>query len=105
MKIRIIHLDRLLSRKVFDIDGICAGRIEEAVTRTQAGEHFVEEFLLGRGGLFERLSIPHVALKFVRLLGARGRLASHRVKWEQMDLSDPTHPRLRCRINQLTEIH
>jgi hypothetical protein len=40
----------------------------------------------------------------VRLLGGRKDGASHRVRWDQMDLSDPEHPRLTCAADELAPI-
>jgi hypothetical protein len=61
----------------------------------------VEEFLLGRGGLLERLSVADLSLVPLRLLGARHAGDGLRISWQQMDLSDPARPRLRCRCDDL----
>ncbi|HVS73345.1 MAG TPA: hypothetical protein VHQ47_18965 [Phycisphaerae bacterium] len=98
------YLDTLLGRKVFDPDGRCAGRIEEIIAHTHDGQCEVEEFLLGTAGLFQRLSIAHVARHLLRLLGAHGHPASHRVPWRELDLQDPRRPRLRCSTASLKKI-
>lgn len=97
-----IHLERLLSKKVYDSDGRNAGRVEEVVARVSQEGCLVEAYLLGGSGLMERLSIPDFALKLVHLAGARkARGGERRVPWHLMDLSNPKRPRLRCTLEQL----
>lgn len=103
MKRQMIYLDELLGRKVYDIHGKCAGRIEEALASTR-GECTIDEFHLGRVGLFERLSIAHFANHLLRVVGATGNGASHRVPCDQLDLTDPRRPRLRCAASELKKI-
>ncbi len=104
MKHRTVYLDTFLGKKVYDPAGQCAGRIEEVVARTEHGQCIVEEFHLGGVGLLQRLSIAHFAERLIAPLGATGRRASHSASWEQMDLSDAKHPRLRCAISELKPI-
>jgi hypothetical protein len=91
---RRIRLQRLLGRKVVDKDGRAGVR---------DGVCVVESFELGRQGLLERLSIGDVSLAMVRVLGARrgAKASGHRVPWQQLDLSDAEHPRLRCAVTEL----
>ena len=93
---RLLPLDRLVGRPVVDRNGQPAGRIEELRVETRNGEWIVVEYVLGVGGLLERLN---VGLKL--LLGARLRRRSapaHRI-----DLSDPGSPRLTCGRDELRE--
>ena len=99
-----IHLDDLLSGKVLDRDGRVAGRIEEIVADDKGDYCEVREYLLGRRALLSRLSIASLSSGVVRLLGGRTLRASHRVPWNQLDLSNPRHPRLRCRADELETI-
>lgn len=99
---RPIHFQHLLSRCVLDASGRRAGRIEEIVVkRRDDGAYIVESFLLGAAGLGARLSIPYLALHLLRPLGVSNQKASHRVPAEQMDLSDPRHPKLKCPREEL----
>jgi sporulation protein YlmC with PRC-barrel domain len=100
---RLIRLQRLLGRKVLDADGRSAGRIEEVRAQVRDGAFMVESFELGRAGLLERLSISDVSLALVRGLGARRAAAGsgRRVPWEQLNLDDWEHPRLRCTLAEL----
>ena len=101
---RRVHLERLLGKKVLDPAGECAGRIEEVRCRHEGDEVVVVEYLLGRGGLMQRLSIGGAAGVLIDLLGAYGNPASHKVPWDKMDLSDPEHPRVTCRADELDTI-
>jgi hypothetical protein len=99
-----IHLDDLLSRKVQDAAGKPAGRIEEVLARRKDGRYYVAEYHLGRAALNERLGLVPFSEGLIHLLGGRRRSASHKVPWDQMDLSDPLHPKLRCLVSELEEI-
>jgi sporulation protein YlmC with PRC-barrel domain len=94
-----IHIEHLLGRKVIDQQGKPAGRIEEIQCQPSTagdGRTVVTDYLLGRGGLLERLSISTISLALVGFLGAHKGAGTHRVPWEKMDLADPHHPRLKC---------
>ena len=101
MPTRRIRLHKLLSHDVVDTAGRRAGRIEEVRATVRGGECLVEEYILGREGLIERLSVPELATAFLSFLGAGKPAGGQRVPWHQMDLSDPDRPRLRCTIDQL----
>jgi hypothetical protein len=79
---REVNFELLFGRDVVDANGKKAGRIEEIVASHRGGEMVVTEFHLGSGALAERL--------FAHL-----RKPPKRVKWGDLDLSDPDHPRLR----------
>ena len=97
-----MRVEELLGRKVVDAEGRSAGRIEELRAHVRDGKCVVTRFDLGREGLLERLSVGGVTLELVALLGGRrGAARGHSVPWEQMDLHDPKHPRLRCRVADL----
>jgi hypothetical protein len=101
MPTRRIHLEQLVGRQVRDLAGEPVGHIEEFRAENNNGHCEIQEYLLGRAGLLHRLSIPDVAMLFLRPFGARRTGHSLRVPWQQMDLSDPMHPRLRCTREQL----
>jgi hypothetical protein len=94
---RRIRVHNLLNRQVLDAEGRPAGRVEELRACVRDGQCFVEEYVLGRQGLMERLSIADLSLVALRALGARHGAPGHRVPWHQMDLTDPRKPRLRCK--------
>jgi hypothetical protein len=74
------------------MEGRRIGRIEEMRTGSDKGG-IVREFLLGRRGLLERLSLARTLL---------GRPHSPTiVRWDQIDLSNPARPILTCRLSEL----
>ena len=84
-----IPLDMLLGRMVRTRQGARVGRIQEM----QLSESLeVVEFLVGRQALLRRLS----ALGLIRR-----KLRGFRIRWDQIDISDPAHPHLTCAINEL----
>jgi sporulation protein YlmC with PRC-barrel domain len=85
---RTVSLELLIGKKVVDADGQPVGRLEEVRARWQGGACLVQEYHLGPAALAERLMAPH-------------RRRPLRVPWEQMDLSDPDHPRLTVRRDQI----
>jgi hypothetical protein len=99
-----IHLELLIGRKVIDVDGRPAGKIEEFIARRRDGKYYVEEVHLGREALFERLSIVKLSLAVLRIFGATGHGASHKVPWDKMDLIDSEHPRLKCKASELQDL-
>jgi len=104
MPTRRVRLHRLLNHKVVDSAGKPAGRVEEVRAVVRDGQCLVEEYLLGRGGLLQRLSIADLSLAAVRLLGGRSSHGGKHVPWHQMDLTDPDHPRLRCTMEELEKM-
>jgi hypothetical protein len=86
------HVEHLLGARVRDPDGQVVGRIEEMIVEIVDGEHVVVEYHLGPAALFERIAGFVTSLPF---LDALGRHRGHCVRWQDMDLSDPLHPRAR----------
>ncbi len=93
---RQIRVQELVGRRVVDVNGKVAGRIEEIRAVWRGDDCFVEDFELGTAALFERLG-----LSARRLVGWRGRAEPIRIPWQQLDLSDPETPRMRCAIEEL----
>jgi hypothetical protein len=93
---RTVRLELLHGRRVRDVDGRVAGRIHSVKAERVGDECLVREFHLGPAALLERLGITLSALT--------GLPFSHeplRVPWEELDLADPEHPRLRVRLEEL----
>ena len=103
---RIVHLETLLGKKVYDAAGQVAGRIEEVrAHQTIDGCCVVDDFLLGRGALLTRLSVPNLAGVFTHWLGSyAARQATHCVPWDQLDFSDVRRPRLKCMADELKRL-
>ena len=87
-----LPLHRLLGRPVLDADGRSIGRIEEIHAEPRNGELVVTEWVLGAGGLLERLGL--VAMARV-LLGWPPVRAPEVLGWAEIDFADPERPRRR----------
>ena len=97
MKRDEFYLDQLLGRMLLARNNRPVGRIEEFQTE-QRGDHFhIVEFLIGSAGLMSRLD---VGVKALFGKGAGGKIA----RWDQVDISDPVHPRLTCSVEELQDI-
>lgn len=96
---RLLHLERLHGRKVLDVEGVVAGSIHSVKAERVGKECLVREFLLGPAALLYRLGLSAAGL--VGLAWGSGPL---RVPWEQLDLADPEHPRLRCTLDELKRL-
>ena len=102
MEFHEAHVELLLGRKVVDTDGKVVGRIEEMKSAIVDGERVVTEFHIGPAALLERVGGAMIELPIF------GRLVSSRpvrsVSWDMLDLSDPRHPRLRGRLDEVARI-
>jgi hypothetical protein len=97
---RLIHVELLLGRKVLALNGQSIGRLEEIRTKTSRGHFFVSEFLVGSYAVLERLAAWSIGRAVLRVFGAK-RQDGYRIRWDQLDLSDPQHPRLLCNVDEL----
>jgi sporulation protein YlmC with PRC-barrel domain len=83
----------LLGRPVVAKNGRRVGRLEELRVDPTEGSFDVLEFVIGTGGLLERLSVRGTVF---------GRRATSLVaRWDQIDISDPTRPTLTCSVDEL----
>lgn len=98
-----INAELLIGRKVCDVNGEKVGRIEEFRVERQEAACLVEGYLVGTSALIDRLSAWTLIRPIHKAL--RGRmLSTYEVPWEQMDLSDPKHPRLRIPKSELRHV-
>jgi hypothetical protein len=91
-----VRVGRLLGRRVLAANNRSIGRLEEFRVEQRAGGWVVSEYLIGVGGLAERLGVG------VKLLFGR-RVSVRVARWDQLDISDPYHPRLTCPVGDLRE--
>jgi sporulation protein YlmC with PRC-barrel domain len=88
-------VELLLGVKVRDVNGEKVGRIEELrVERTDRGL-LVEAYLIGASAVVDRLSAWTLVRPIKGLLKSRHIYSLYDVPWQDMDLTDPTHPVLR----------
>jgi hypothetical protein len=101
---RNINIELLLDKEVKDPTGHRAGRIEEIRARKDGDDIVVEAYHLGPQALLERLAAPVMRLWLFRALGLHVHTHGRRAQWDQMDLSDPEKPVLRCPVEELTKL-
>jgi sporulation protein YlmC with PRC-barrel domain len=99
---REVNVERLLSRRVLAANGRVIGRLEEFEVEIRGSECYVSEYLLGVYALFERLAAWNIGRAMLRLLPGAHR--GYRVPYDQLDLSDPHRPRLRCSVDELAAL-
>lgn len=94
---RELRLDRLLGRRVVAANNQAVGRLEEFRAEKRGSGYVITEYVIGAAGLIERL---HVGVR--SLFGLRG--GGFVAGWDQLDLSDPDHPRLTCPVEALRKL-
>ena len=104
MSAREAHVELLLGKPVVDADGRRIGRLEEVRTVAHGGHLYVSQFLVSRYGGAARLTSASLLPRVVQLLGVAGRRRGYVVPWTWMDLSDPEHPRVTRRMEDLPGI-
>ena len=87
-------LDLLIGRLVLDGDGKSIGRIHEVRFDTKGGDWILTHYVIGVGGLLERLGVGF------KMLVGRG-TSRYVIPVDQMDVSDRRHARVRRRRDEL----
>jgi hypothetical protein len=90
-----INAELLIGRKVRDVDGETVGRIEEFKVERDIRSLVLDSYLVGSSALIERLSAWTLVRPIARALHGHRFYSLYHVPWQEMDLSDPRHPRLR----------
>ncbi len=90
-----VHAGQLIGRQVRDAAGKRVGRIADIVAHRDGSEMVVTEYLVGPHGWLERFAIHGLGVRAPSLAW------HYHVKWDQMDLSDPAHPRITCDTGEL----
>ena len=97
---RQLHVELLLGEKVFALNGLSIGRLEEIRTEINRGHLYVTEFLVGSYAFLERVAAWRLGRAVLRVVGAQKR-EGYRIRWDQIDLSDPRRLRLTCELDEL----
>ena len=82
-----VHVEKLVGRQVRDAEGQRIGRIAEIIARKDGDDFVVASYIVGPVAWIHRFAVTALDLR-VRGLGR-----VYRVEWDEMDLSDPDHPR------------
>ena len=91
---REVRLDSLLGRQVLAPNNQRVGRLEEFRAEQRGNELIITEYVLGMAGLTERLGVT------IKLLFGKN-TSGYIARWDQLDISDPLHPRLTCPASAL----
>jgi hypothetical protein len=88
-----LQLRHILGAKVHDSEGVPLGHLEEL--EVERGDEYctIISYLVEHRGLLDRLSTWTLTSSMQKKLDRRSSSRPYRVGWNQMDLSDPRHPR------------
>ena len=100
-----INIELLLGNRVLSSNGRSIGRLEEVQAELREGRCFVTEFHIGSYALLERFAAMRIGGAILRTFHAKKKRGGYRVAWDQLDLSDPAQPRLRCAISELRPLN
>ena len=95
-----VHVELLLGEKVLAMNGQPIGRLEDIRTEVNRGHYFVSEFLVGSYAMLERLAAWRIGRAVLLVLWAKKK-QGYRVRWDQLDLTDPERLRLLCEVDDL----
>ena len=95
-----INAELLLGRKVHDVNVEKVGRIEEFQVERGDNACLVKAYLIGTSAVIDRLSAWTLIRPIAKSLRNRAFSVYH-VPWEEMDLTDPEHPKLRISKSEL----
>lgn len=98
-----LHLEQLIGRGVFTRAGTTVGHIEEIRAERDGEDWVIQEYLLGSYALLERLSPGRISSGLRRVLGWRSAKRPFIIKWDKLDFSDATKPRLLCSMEELEQ--
>ena len=96
---REIRLERLLGRLLVDAHGYPVGCIDDVEAEPAGDEYVVTHVIVGSRGRVARLLDFAHDIPTLRALGLGRRARIRRVPWAWLDLSDPSHPRLRRTVD------
>ena len=88
---KLVHLEKVSAKKIRDLDGKHAGRLEEVHADWQGHECVVTHYTIAPRGTY-----------VLRQMGFM-QVPAYVVPWDRMDFSDPEKPKLNCRIGELTK--
>jgi sporulation protein YlmC with PRC-barrel domain len=90
-----LRLDRLVGREVYTANNRRLGRLEEFRAEQREEGWVITEYVIGAAGIAERLGLG------VRLVLGSKPAGGYIARWDQLDLSNPARPRLRCPVEAL----
>ena len=97
-----VNVELLIGRRVDDVDGEKVGRIEEFKVERGDNSCVLDSYLIGSSALIQRLAAWTLVRPIRRALHGRRFYSLYQVPWQDMDLTDPEHPRLRIAKRDLS---
>jgi len=98
-----VHLELLLGKQVYALNGKAIGRLEEVRAELHQGMAAVQTFEVGTYAILERLSAWEIGRAILGLFGSLIK-SGYTVNWNQIDFSDPDHPKLTCPVSELSPL-
>lgn len=99
-----VHIQTLLNRPVVALNGRRIGRLEGILIVQLDQQYVVSEFLVGTFALLERLAALSIGSSVLRVLRLAHKNGGYRVRWDQLDISDPVRPKLLCSVEDLARM-
>ena len=90
---RRVELREMLGSKVVDSEGKPIGHLEEIEADRGDDYCVVTSYIIEHRGLLDRVSTWTLSASLQSRLARRASSQPYRVAWDQMDISDPRHPR------------
>ena len=97
-----LPVELLFGREVRDSRNEALGRITDIRAGDEDGELVVRYFLVGPARGADRVSLASLVLEVLRLFRIPIGRPRYLVQWSEMDLSDPTRPRVRLPKSELS---
>ena len=90
-----LNAELLIGKKVLDAEGENVGRIQEFRVEREEKACLVSAYLVGVSGLVDRLSAWTLVRPINKFLHSHRLYSIYQIPWQDMDLTDPRHPKLR----------
>lgn len=100
---RQVEVEAILGKGVHDADGQLVGHIEEISVRRQGKDWVIDNYKVGVIALLERFAGLTILDGFVKKMQPAEHLG-YLIPWDKLDLTDPEHPRLMGRKQELKPI-
>jgi hypothetical protein len=95
---RQVRLERLVGRRVVAMNHRAIGRIEECRAERRGRAWELTAYVIGPAGLWERLGSS------LRLLYGTRAVRGYLARWDQIDITDPSRPRLTCPVGEIQRL-
>src|SRR5436190_2055158 len=94
-----INLEILIGRSVIAQNGHAIGRLEEIdAEKSRNGTLIVQGYRIGKYAFLDRLAWRSVGRAVLNAARAR---SEYRLSYDKLDISDPMHPRLTCKLEDI----